>query len=329
MSGTEASPRQNPAPVTVSHVADFYRRYPGERVTLYTRVEVREPLPGFTLRMTLPPGLILEDYRALADPDGALPWITWDEGTQNVIWRVEGNAETPACYEYHVAARVAPTQQDLVLESRAMVSTEAAGETLDKETVAVAVSAQSRYLRHLPAIYKEDELMGRFLMLFESFWSPIEQQIDNLFLYFDPRMTPPELLPWLASWISLVLDERWPEERRRLLLRSAASLYRKRGTRQGLEEYLEIYTGARAQIVEHRAHNFRLGPEARLGPAIALGRRNVPHTFTVLLRLPPVSAIGEKEERARQELERRRKIETIIEAEKPAHTSYTLHIERA
>jgi len=344
MTGTERSPRKNPAPVTVSHVVDFYRRYPGEAVTFHTRVEVREPVPGFTLRITLPPGLILEDYRALADPGGALPWITLDDGTQNVIWKVEGKVEAPARFEYQVAARVASTQhrfgsglpsaqaqgtpQDLVLESRAVVSSEAAGEALDSETVAVAVSAQGRYLKHLPAIYRDDELMGRFLMLFESFWAPIEQQIDSLFLYFDPRLTPPELLPWLASWIDLVLDERWPEERRRLVLRSAAALYRKRGTRQGLEEYLEIYTGAKAQIVEHRAHNFRLGSEARLGPAIALGRGNVPHTFTVLLRLPPVSLVGEEKEHAWHR-ERRRKIEAIIEAEKPAHTSYALHIEEA
>jgi phage tail-like protein len=348
MTATESGPQRDPVPVRVAHVADFCRRYPGELVTFYTRVEVREPVPGFALRIVLPAGLSLEDYRAPADleaPSGRLPWITLADGTQNVIWKVEGQIEAPAHYEYVVAARVASIQQrfgsgtpqDRILESRAVVSTEVAGETLDQETAAIAVSAQGRYVRHLPAIYQEDELMGRFLMLFESFWGPIEQQIGHLACYFDPRMTPPEFLPWLASWINLVLDESWPEERRRLLLRSAASLYRKRGTRRGLEEYLEIYTGGKAQIVEHRAHNMRLGPEARLGPAIALGKGNVPHTFTVLLRLPPVSSLrpsgatGEEGHRARSEVDRwlLRKVEAIIEAEKPAHTSYTLHIEEA
>jgi phage tail-like protein len=350
MTGTETSPQPDSIPVRVAHIADSCRHYPGELVTFYTRVEVWVPVPGFTLRITLPAGLSLEDYRAPANldvPSGQLPWITLDNGIQNVIWKVEGQIEAPGRYEYQVAARVAATSQDRILESRAVVSTEALGgvaslrtrglETLDKETATIAVSAQGRYLRYLPAIYQEDELMGRFLMLFESFWAPIEQQIDHLSLYFDPRMTPPDFLPWLASWINLVLDEGWPEERRRLLLRSAASLYRKRGTRRGLEEYLGIYTGGKAEIVEHRAHNLRLGPEARLGPAIALGKGNVPHTFTVLLRLPPVSSLrpsaagGEEGHRARPEVERWlvRKIEAIIDAEKPAHTSYTLHVEEA
>lgn len=331
MTGTETSPRQHLPPLIVSHVADFYQRYPGERVTLYTRVEAGASVPGFTLRITVPAGLSLGDYRTLGDSGEVMPLITWDDGMNHLIWSVERESGTTARYEYQVEARVAPTQQDRVFESRAVVTSEMAAETLIRaeETVVIAVSAKGRYLKHLPAIYDDDDLMGRFLMLFESFWAPIEQQIDTLPLYFDPRMTPPELLPWLASWIDLVLDERWPEHRRRLLLRSAASLYRKRGTRQGLEEYLEIYTGERAKIIEHRAHDFRLGPEARLGPAVALGMTNVPHTFSVILPLRPISSAADEEERARRELERRRKIEAIIEAEKPAHTAYDLRLEVA
>jgi len=70
-----------------------------------------------------------------------------------------------------------------------------------------------------------------------------------------------------------------------------------------------------------------LNSGAKLGSGIALGTNNVPHSFTVILRLPPISSSGGKRERARQELERRRRIEAIIEAEKPAHTSYNLHLE--
>jgi phage tail-like protein len=328
MTGTEANRQHDPAVLTVSHVADFCRRYPGETVTLYTRVEVPPPLPGFTLRVALPAGMILTDYLALGDQGHVLPQITVHEGANNLIWRVERETGYPGSYEYRVEARVAPTQEDLVLESRAIATFEAesGAATTVTEAASIALSAKGRYLDHLPAIYREDDLMGRFLMLFESFWAPIDHQIDDLHFYFDPRMTPPELLPWLASWISLVLDERWPVAKRRRLLRSAAALYRKRGTRQGLEEYLEIYTGQKPQIVEHRAHNFHLGLDARLGPGIALGRGNKPHTFTVVLRLPPIAAEPD-DERTRQVLARRRRIEAIIEAEKPAHAGYTLRIE--
>lgn len=329
MNGTGISPSAQAAPLVVSHVADYSRRYPGEELTFYTCVEVNEPLAGFTLRVTLPPGLALEDYGTMSGTPHVLPLITWDDGANHLNWTVDGELQAPARFEYRAQVTVAPTQEDRVLASRAVVTAETVGEESirNEETATVILSAQGRYLQHLPAVYQRDELLGRFLMLFESFWAPVERQIDYLSLYFDPRMAPPEFLPWLASWLDLVLDERWPEERRRMLVRSAACLYRKRGTRRGLEEYLEIYTGRTPKIVEHRAHNLRLGPESRLGPGIALGKANVPHTFTVILRLPPISLSEGEQERERLELERRHKIEAIIEAEKPAHTAYTLRLE--
>ena len=318
----------------VSHVADWNRRHPGEAVTFYTRVEVcrggvTEPAPELTLEISLPKELILENYRALG-PAQAMPRITTDDGAHHLIWVIE--QEPIAWHEYAVQARVAPAQHDVAVESHAVVLAGSGDDwsVLDKETVTVAVSTTSEYLRYLPAIYQEDDLMGRFLMLFGSFWKPLELQIDDLWLYFDPRLTPPDFLPWLASWLSLVLDESWPEEKQRQLIRSAIFLYRKRGTKQGLEEYLTIYTGVKPHIVERRAYDFRLGPESRLGPAIALGKGNMPHTFAVTLHLPPIAVpSGEEEDKVRKELarQRRNKIEAIIEAGKPAHTSYTLHIE--
>jgi hypothetical protein len=48
----------------------------------------------------------------------------------------------------------------------------------------------------------------------------------------------------------------------------------------------------------------------------------------VTVDLPPISAPGTRQrDRTRLERERRRRIEAIIEAEKPAHTDYVLRIE--
>jgi phage tail-like protein len=252
-----------------------------------------------------------------------------------LVWSLPGRVEAGTVYEYQLPTTVAPTEVDLMLESQATATAQFnRKETVSaRDTTTINVLAKGHYLQYLPALYYQDELMGRFLMLFESFWAPIEGQIEAIPYYFDPQITPSEFLPWLASWLSLVLDERWPENRRRLLLASAAYLYRKRGTKAGLQKYLEIYTGEEAEIIEHRANNFQLGPDARLGDGIALGKENVPHTFSVTLRLPPVSApvaksrAERRRERARKELERRQIIEGIIESEKPAHTNYTLQIE--
>ncbi len=247
-----------------------------------------------------------------------------------MVWEAGRRLAAGEVLEYETTATVRPTQENLEIESEARVSLTGRDEPLT-ETAAILVAAQGRYLAHLPRVYQEqDELMGRFLMLFESFWAPIESQIDGIHYYLDPEFTPTELLPWLATWVDLSLDDRWPEEKRRKLLRAAVGLYRKRGTRAGLQEYLEIYTGARVQISEHGANNFTLGPEARLGPGVALGTINMPHTFTVTVFLNTEAlrgADGGRADRVRSESEARRMIETIIEAEKPAHTSYQLRFQ--
>ena len=100
------------------------------------------------------------------------------------------------------------------------------------------ISAQGSYLKYLPAIYSESDFMGRFLMIFESVLGPLESMIDNMAYYWDPGISPEELLPWLASWLGLDIDSSWPVERRRELVRSADYLFRCRGTRRALREFL-------------------------------------------------------------------------------------------
>ncbi len=311
-------------PVTVAHVVDNYNRYPGEVVALYTRLKALEPLADLTLRISLPEGLILGDYRAPAEQEGLMPMTEVSGDTSYLVWSLAGKLPEGACYEYRAEAVVAPAIYDTTLTSQAVVSGKD-GDILTEETVNIAVWVKGKYLRYLPSIYERDDFMGRFLMLFESFWSPIETQIDGVYNYFDPRITPPDFLPWLASWLDLDLDESWPEDRLRRLLRWAIALHRSRGTKWGLLKYLELYTEQQAEIIERRAENFVLGAGARLGPGIALGQGNTPHTFAVTLHLPPIEVKG-KRERKRREEQRRRTIEKIIEMQKPAHTVYTLNI---
>jgi len=317
-------------PVSISHVADFYRRYPGEDVTFYTRVDVHESVAGLSVNVTLPAGVEVR-RAAMETPSedrqsGSAPSFGRIDDTTYVTWNINRPIERRSRLEFAVTATIGPVERDLSLESHGYVTTTSqTGESnvLTRETVTVAVSVSGRYLRYLPALYQEDELMGRYLMLFESFLAPIEERIGMIWEYFDPRITPAHFLPWLATWADLTLDERWPEDRQRLLLRSIAKLYRKRGTKAGLAQFLEIYTGVRAEIIEYRSNNFRLGPENRLGQTVAIGMRNAPQSFHVRLVLPSIRG----ENAARKDTERRRIIESIIESEKPAHTNYTLEIE--
>ena len=175
-----------------------------------------------------------------------------------------------------------------------------------------ALSGRSNYLEYLPAIYSQGDFMGRFLMIFESVLGPIEGVIDNISHYFDAGTAPEELLPWLASWVNLTLDETWPLERRRELVRSAVDLFRDRGTRRGLREYLRVYSGVEPKITEDYG-GISLAGQARLGLNTVLGEGR-PHTFKVTLELDDPDSVNVEQ------------LKAIIEAEKPAHSGYTLEI---
>lgn len=174
---------------------------------------------------------------------------------------------------------------------------------------------RSSYLDYLPALFQDDEFMGRFLLIFESILQPLERTVDNMALYFDPLMVPNSLLPWLASWVDLVLDPAWPEERRRELVKSAAELYRWRGTKRGLTEYLRIYTGSSPEISDH-IPGMRLDRETRLGINSHLGSAGEGYHFTVAMEIDEKSEINTDTVRA------------IIDAQKPAHAVCTLHMSR-
>ncbi len=175
-----------------------------------------------------------------------------------------------------------------------------------------AISSRSSYLEYLPAIYSQGDFMGRFLMIFESILGPIEGVLDNISHYFDAGTAPRELLPWLASWVNLALDETWPLERRRELVGSAVELFRDRGTRRGLREYLRVYSGVEPRITEDYG-GISLAGQARLGLNTVLGAGR-PHTFRVTLELDDRDSVNVEQ------------LKAIIEAEKPAHSGYTLEI---
>ncbi len=160
---------------------------------------------------------------------------------------------------------------------------------------------QSSYLKYLPDIYSSDDFIGRFLLIFETILSPLERSIDKIHHYFDPHLTPPELLPWLASWLGLVLNEDWPEARRRELILAASELYQWRGTRRGLIEFIKLYTGTIPEIKEPGVGLRKVSPDQAYKIEITIKEAGGKKIDPVLLKM-------------------------IIEAEKPAHVSYTLNI---
>ncbi len=152
---------------------------------------------------------------------------------------------------------------------------------------------RSRYLQYLPPIYDEHPFLGQFLLAFEGILLPVEQTVDNFDLFLQPSTTPTSFLDQLAAWLGMTLDEKWPEDKRRAVVAEAADLFRRRGTLRGLSRHLEIYTDTEPEISEPEDH---------------------PHHFHVLLTPPRGANLH------------RATVERIIQANKPAHATYSLEI---
>jgi len=211
----------------------------------------------------------------------------------------------------------------------------------------------SRYLDYLPAIYQQDakpgqpSFLGRFLLAFEQVLTgrgdPVAPGIEEMLngisdaqgkvllagfhRYFDPgpdlpdtERAPAKFLPWLAGWVALTLRGDMDEGRRRDFIARAASLYRLRGTRAGLEQFVGIYTQQKVTIAELTS-SFQLRVHSRIGVNTILDG-GAPNFFRVLIELPlPTS------EKPGQNQTTVAAVKAIIDQEKPAHTFYLLDLQ--
>ncbi|HET6763319.1 MAG TPA: phage tail protein, partial [Longimicrobiaceae bacterium] len=198
------------------------------------------------------------------------------------------------------------------------------------------------WLRRLPrAFSREDEVagfLGRFLAIFEGTLGEMEGRAALREALLDPAGTPQDMLPWLASFLGLALDRRWPVAARRTLVAEAAWLFRFRGTVRGLSRWLEIYLGVPVFLVELfrlRGTGGTLGGEAdlpasssavlgagfRVGGAVGVMEesplagstddafRTHAHRFTVI-----VPRLLSEEQRA--------VVEDVLQVHRPAHTLF-------
>ncbi|MEN6350353.1 MAG: phage tail protein [Syntrophomonas sp.] len=173
-------------------------------------------------------------------------------------------------------------------------------------------------LQYLPMVYQEDavssDFLGRFLAIFETFFSGFEEEIASIPRYFDIKAMDGDFLRWLSTWIGVPEDQDWDEEILRRYLESSPEIYRKRGTRQGLENIIEIFTGKKPFIVEYPQISYM-----KDHPEMSLLMEKLytkdPNSFVVLMK--------------RDCFETRRmalQIERLLEEEKPAFTEAHLVI---
>jgi phage tail-like protein len=207
----------------------------------------------------------------------------------------------------------------------------------------------STYLRHLPEIFRAPRpdgsapFLGEFLKIFEALLAGredahdigiegVEDVIDRFPEAIDAALAPvdrplpalgealtSELLDYLASWAALALDQNWNLEKKREWTRRIIPLYQRRGTRGGLQDYLNTFVGDNVGVSEPPGgfilampgsttlgvDTFLAGGSAyffRVGINYAFGE---PFTLTGWINI-------------------QRGTRAIIDLEKPAHTYYRL-----
>ncbi|MEU6535397.1 phage tail protein [Streptomyces sp. NPDC047000] len=170
----------------------------------------------------------------------------------------------------------------------------------------------SRYLDHLPAVFRQDPFAGRFLLAFEAVLTGrddvegLEQLVDRSADWIDPLTTGEDFLPWLAGWVALSLRADWDTETKRGFIREVVPLYQQRGTLAGLRRILEIYLRPLDDAVTR-------------DDVVVLDTFETPaHYFQVQLTLSDADPA-----RLRRVQETAR---AIIDREKPAHTFYALKV---
>lgn len=103
----------------------------------------------------------------------------------------------------------------------------------------------------LPMGMLDDSFFLRFVSMFEEEATSLLNGVDNIPHVVDPTVAPPEMVRWLGSWIGLPpIDSSLDETVQRRLVRTGSECLAWRGTRHGLQRFLETTTGAPAEVTE-------------------------------------------------------------------------------
>ncbi len=212
----------------------------------------------------------------------------------------------------------------------------------------------SLYLRHLPEIFRAPRpdgttpFLGEFLKIVEALLAGredaraigiggVEDLIEGFPEFIDAALAPvenplppagallrSEFLDYLASWVALALDQNWDLAKKREWTRRIVPLYKRRGTRDGLQDYLTTFVGDQVRLDELdggitlAVDNTTLGVDTFIADAPAYFFRVritygfPPHPFDFLVWNNLLAGTR-----------------AIVDLEKPAHTYYQLEARTA
>ena len=289
--------------------------YPSEEVKLYIRCS--RDSESQTIFIRVPE--LAEIIESGTETNLPLTMHSFKSGEGSSLFSVTLNA---GIQEFYIKFRVSSLGLGLYIVFSAWCGDRMRGDEIPENAaqVRLAVKPHAEYMRYLPELYAYDNFMNRFLMLFESFWKPINQQIGQAECYFDPMLTPESFLPWLGSWVGMRYDDTFPKDKLRERVKNAIAFQRSGGTVGSLIYYLEAYSGGKAEIRELKADNMVLGSGTKLGEGIALGSDNRPNTVEIRLTIS-------QQELVRTGFTREtyiKKVNALTREVVPAHTIYKI-----
>ena len=96
----------------------------------------------------------------------------------------------------------------------------------------------------LPDVFRRhDDNIARFTEALDEVIAPVWLALDCYDAYLDPMLAPLDFVELLAGWVGFPLDRNWSPAQTRRLVATAVELYRRRGTRRGIEDLVKAYTG--------------------------------------------------------------------------------------
>lgn len=101
----------------------------------------------------------------------------------------------------------------------------------------------------LPMGMLDDDFFVRFTSIFQELATTLLDGTDNVGNVVDVTVAPDSMVRWLGSWIGVDhIDSSLPVALQRRIVRESGQILAWRGTRRGLTQFLELVTGAPAEV---------------------------------------------------------------------------------
>jgi phage tail-like protein len=159
----------------------------------------------------------------------------------------------------------------------------------------------------LPGLYRDDMFTQRLCAGLDETLAPVLVSLDNIPAYLDLATTPADMLPWLARWVGMAVDQGQQPARQRELLKAASELHGWHGTARGIQLAVEVLFDMPTEVLESGAAAWSMDP-------------------TEPLPGEPVQAVVVKVSPTSSQVVDLERLNAVVLAVKPAHVVHRVQV---